>query len=192
MSPTLNLGNMLGGAMPNIRPATAQPTQTPFKSHLKVADGDAAYDTIAEVLALLGAAGAGYRKVWEKTVPAQQAMRWGFGSPAFPYNQGYMWFVLLDAGTGFTTGKVRLNQSNARETKVFTVAEMDMDRLHTTTNTTLVTATPTDINTMLALPEKAEFPLVGEDSRLAIWVSCVTRPAAEDVGDFSIPVTIYQ
>jgi len=167
-------------------------SQVPFKTFMKVAQGDAAFDTAAEVYGALGAAGAGYRKIWEKTVPAQQAIRWGFGSPAFPYNQGYMWFVLLDATTAFTTGQMRLTQANARETKVYVVAETDADRLHTTTVTTLITATPTDIATMVALPEKVEFPKVGEDSKLSIWFAAVTRPAAEDVAEFSIPATVYQ
>ena len=62
------------------------PTQMPFKSHVGITDGDAAYDTMAEVLAIIGALAAGsvFTLIWEKTVPAQQTIAWGFGNPALP------------------------------------------------------------------------------------------------------------
>ena len=169
------LGSALGGLVPGMSmPRVSAPAQRPFKSHLVIQDGDGAYDTAAEVFALVGAAGAGYTKIWEKTVPAQQAMRWGFGSPVYPHNQGYMWFVLVDSGTGFDSGLLRLKQANARETRVFTVAEIDDTRLHGVTNTNVAAATPTDINQMIALPEKVEYPKVGEDSKLQLWYSLIT------------------
>lgn len=166
----------------------------PFKAHVGITDGDAAYDTMAEVLAIIGALAAGsvWTKIWEKTVPAQQQMRWGFGSPATPHNQGYMWFCSIDTNVDFQVGVLRLRQSNARETLVLTVLEADDTRLHLATVTTLTTATPNDINQMMALPEKVEFPKVGEDSKLQLWYRCVTAATAEDNVGFSIPVTIYQ
>lgn len=181
----------LGGIAPS-QPAKA--SQMPFKDHLGVTDGDAAYDTMAEVLAIIGALAAGsvWTKIWEKTVPAQQQIHWGFGSPALPMNQGYMWFASLDSGTAFQTGKLRLRQSNARETSVYTVLEVDDSRLHTATSTTLATATPLNKNEMLALPEKIEFPKVGEDSMLQLWYRCIAVATAEDDVGFSIPCTIFQ
>lgn len=175
-------------------PSPVEATQMPFKSYIGITDGDAAYDTMAEVLAIIGALAAGsvWTKVFELTVPAQQKMRWGFGSPATPHNQGYMWFASLDSGTGFETGKLRLVQAKARETKSYTVLEVDDTRLHTATSTTLTTATPLNINEMVALPEKVEFPKVREDSLLQLWYRAISVPAAEDDVGFSIPVTIYQ
>lgn len=166
----------------------------PFKSHFGVTDGDAAYDTMAEVLAIIGALAAGsvWTLVWQKTVPAQQQIRWGFGSPAQPMNQGYMWFASLDSGTGFQSGVVRLVQANSRQTKQLTVLEVDDSRLHTATSTTLATATPLNKNEMIALPEKVEFPKVGEDSLMQIWYRCIAVATAEDDVGFSIPVTVYQ
>lgn len=164
-----------------------------YKSYLRVTDGDAAYDTAAEVFALCtlaGAAGVWY-KIWEMTVPAQQMIRWGYGSPAQPYNQGYMWFCSLDSGTDFTIGTIRLQQARARDREPIIVAEIDDTRLHGTTVTTLTTATPVNINEMVALPEKVEFPLVGEDSLMQIWYLVTTAATAEDNVGFSIPVTRY-
>lgn len=183
-----NLGN-LGGVTKGV---TA--TQMPFKAHVGITDGDAAYDTMAEVLAIIGALAAGsvWTKIWQKTIPAQQKYRWGFGSPALPHNQGYMWFCSIDSSTDFEVGVLRIVQANSRETKVLTVMEIDDTRLHGTTVTTLATATPVDINQMMALPEKVEFPFIGEDSKLQLWYRCVIAATAEDNVGFSIPVTIYQ
>ena len=184
------LQNLLAPAYaPRVAPAQSQQK---FKKHLIISDGDAAYDTAAELYALLGAAGAGYFKIWEMTVPAQEQLRWGFGTPVYAHNQGYMWFCILDTNVDFCIGMLRLVQANARETKVFTVAELDDTGLHTATVTTLTTATPTNINEKVALPEKVEFPRVGEDSLLQLHYSAVDRATAEDNAGFSIPATIYQ
>lgn len=185
--PNLNLG----GILPS-RPA--QRTQAPFKSHFGITDGDAAYDTEAEVVAIIGALAAGsvWTKIWEKTVPAQQQIRWGFGSPDQPHNQGYMYFVSVDEAANFQIGVLRLQQAKARETVVYVVQEIDDSRLHGTTNTTTETATPVNINEMMALPEQVRFPKVGEDSLLQLYYRCVTAATAEDAAAFSIPVSIYQ
>lgn len=192
------IGN-LGGLISPQRGALAggklfAPTQMPFKSHVGVTDGDAAYDTVAEVVAIIGALAAGsvWTLIWQMTVPAQQRIAWGFGSPALPHNQGYMWFCSLDVNADFQVGVLRLVQANARETNVLTVAEIDDTRLHGPTVTTLATATPTNINEMMALPEKVEFPIVGEDSKLQLWYRCIVAATAEDGLGFSIPITVYQ
>jgi hypothetical protein len=190
-----NLSGLLGGIkLPGGIAGNKIAQATPFRTHLGITDGDAAYDTMAEVLAIIGAlaAGSAWTKIWQKTVPAQQMMRWGYGSPALPHNQGYMWFCSLDSGTDFQVGVLRLAIANARETKRIIVAEFDDTRLHGTTVTTLATATPLDRNEMIALPEKTEFPLVGEDSILQLFYRCITAATAEDNVGFSIPATVYQ
>jgi uncharacterized protein len=190
-----NLQGLLGGLkLPGGLGGSKLAQATPFRTTLGITDGDAAYDTMAEVLAIIGAlaAGSAWTKIWEKTVPAQQAMRFGYGSPALPHNQGYLWFCSLDSGTDFQVGVLRLVIANARQTKSIVVAELDDTRLHGTTVTTLATATPLDRNQMIALPEKVEFPLVGEDSKLQLYYRCITAATAEDNVGFSIPATVYQ
>lgn len=169
-------------------------TEMPIRTDLTITDGDAAYDTMAEVLAIIGALAAGsvWTKVWERTTPAQQGARWGYGSPAFPHNQGYMWFCSIDTNVDFQVGMLRLAISKARDWGIKPVAEMLDSSLHLPTVTTLTTATPTDINTMKALPEKVEHPVVGEDSLLQLWYRCITVATAEDNVGFSIPATLYQ
>lgn len=185
------LGSILGAA----RPAAAQKSKyrASYASHVVITDGDTAYDTAAEVFGAMGAAGAGFFKIWEKTVGAQRGIRWGSGSALTPYNQGYMWFALLDSGTGFATGVLRLGLSDAAEQIVLVARELDdTNRVHTTTNTTITTAQPTDMNVMTAVPELTGVPIVQEDSKIHLKYSAITRPVAEDAAGFSIPVTNYQ
>lgn len=188
------LGGLNLGGLRNISPVSEAGTQQPYPADLDITDGDAAYDTMAEVLAIIGALAAGsvYTLVWEKTVPAQTKYRWGYGSPALEANQGYMWFCSLDEGTAFQTGVVRLIQAKARETVAFVVFERNDGRLHTTTSTTLITATPTSRLEMAALPEKVKFPKVAQDSLLQIKYRCIAVATAEDNVGFTIPCTIYQ
>ena len=189
------LGGLLGGIQV---PAKVVPaTQLPFKRHLVVTDGlpAAVYGTAALVDAILiaGAVGA-WTLVWQTIVPAQQQIRWGYGSPATPQNQGYMWFYSLDAGVDFSVGSVRLVQANARQTKVLTVLDIDDVRLHAAVAApTVITAPLINKDEMIALPEKREFPKVGEDSLLQIWYFLLDPNAgAAGVTNFSIPVTVYQ
>lgn len=191
----INLGSLTGN-LGNIS-KSAPASQMPFTMNLVITDGDAlpiVYNTMAGVLAIIGALAAGsvWTKIWEKTVGAQKAYRWGYGSPATPHNQGYMWFASLDSTTDWEIGKLRLVQANNPETRVLTVKELDDTGLHTQTVTSLATATPVDINQKVALPEKVEFPKVGEDSKLQLWYRCITAATAEDAVGFSIPATLYQ
>lgn len=176
-----------GGAAKSVAPASYG-----FRRNLVITDGDAPYDTAAEVFALSTAGAVGsFVPIWELTVPAQQKMRWGYGSPAQPANQGYIWFMLNDTGTAFTTGSLRLVQQNANRTKKLVVAEFDAATLHSADPTTTITARLLDHNSMNALPEKREFPMVGEDSKLTIEFNTATR-GTEDAAAMSVPCTIYQ
>ena len=169
------------------------PTIRGFRSSVQITDGDAAYNTAAEVIALITAAAhTDYLKIWAKTVESQMRYAWGFGSAALPHNQGYMWFASLDAAADWDVGVLRIEQRNARETMSIVVAEIPDSRLHTATVTTLATATPINRNEMIALPEKIEYPLVKEDSLLVLTYRLNTAATTHDVAGFDIPVTIYQ
>jgi len=168
-----------------------QPTQTPFKTSLIPTDGDLGAGEPAAMIAILAAMVAGQDALlWTLTVPAQQQVRWGFGSPATPQNQGYLWWGFSSAAA-YIEGKLRLVQANARTTKVITVAEADVNQLHNYVAFTVVGMQQNDKNTMMALPEKREFDKVGEDSMLQLWFHCTTAVVVT-VGGFSIPITVYQ
>jgi len=164
-----------------------------FRSSVRVTSGDAAYNTAAEVIALITAAAhADFIKIWQMTVPAQQRIAWGYGSAGLPHNQGYMWFCSIDEAADFDIGVLRLVQANARETSVTVVSEVPDSALHGTTVTTLITATPTNRNEMIALPEKIEYPLVREDSLLILTYALITKATTHDNAGFEIPITVYQ
>jgi len=165
-----------------------------FETNMTVGDGDAAFDTSAEVAAIIqsNTATAGFTLVWQHTVPAQQIIRWGSGSPNQQRNQGFMHFFAADLGTGFEEGILRLVVSNARQTVQKVVKELNTQRLHTTTNTSAITATPTDINAMVALPEQVRSPAAQEDSLLQLYFSTRIQTTTVDSCEFSIPVTVYQ
>ena len=173
--------------------AVAQRTLQPFKSSFTVADGDAAYNTSAEVAALVEAntASGVYALIWQHTVPAQQIVRWGYGDPGLQRLVSYNWFAAMDLTTGFEDGILRLQISTATETSRKTLAEFNTSLMHTQTVTTLATATPTSVNDMIPLPEQVA-TAAGEDSLLQLLFKTQTPTTTVDACNFSIGVTIYQ
>jgi hypothetical protein len=173
---------------------TKQQQLTAFETNMTVGDGDAAFDTSAECAAIVEAntGTAGFTLIWQRTIPAQQLVRWGSGSPNTQRNQGFMHFFALDAGTGFEEGIVRLVVANANQTEMRVVKEMNSQRLHTTTATSAITATPTDINSMVALPEQRQSKAARQDSFIQIYFSTRIQTTTVDTLNFSIPVTVYQ
>lgn len=164
----------------------------PYRSTFMILHGDAAYDTIAEVIALIGAAAhADYLKIWEHTIPSQQIIAWGYGTPALPYNQGYMWFVSVDSATDFDVGTLRLCQSKARGRNADIVAELPDRQLHNITNTSAAAAIP-DKRDMMPLPEKVEFPMVGEDSLMYLTYALHVAATTHDDAAFEIPITVRE
>jgi len=129
----------------------AQRKMVGFQTDLVVSSGDSSYDTSAECAAIIQAntSVTSYSLFWQLTCPAQQILAWGYGLRNFQRNQGYMWFYAADLSTGFEEGNLRLVVSNARSTRVQVVKELNTQRLHTTNPATDISATPTDINTMI-------------------------------------------
>jgi len=179
------LAPKLGGML---APTNAVPAVQGFRTDVQIPDGDAAFDTAAEVFALIGAVGV-WSTIWEMTIPAQQAVHWGYGSPALPQNQGYMFFYAASAAA-FDVGTLRLKQENARRTKKIIVGEIADVGLHAAV-AAIADASLIDKNEMIALPEKVEYPLVGEDSIIGLEY----RPdvlVVETQAAFKIPITVYQ
>lgn len=123
-------------------------------------------------------------RIGSYTVPAQTKVRFGYGLANQPYNQGYMYVKLVDDGAADEDGVLRLVQENATGTRKIVVWEGRTEELDGDAN---------DKNKRIALPEKMEFPLVGEDSILALEF----KADGADIIDVSactvrIPVTVYQ
>jgi len=173
------------------RPSAPRVLQ-PFGSNLTVGDGDAGFTTSALVAAIIEAntATAGFTLIWQRTVRAQTIVQFGSGSGNQQRNQGFAHFFALDVGTGFEEGLLRLVIANAQTTENKTIIEVNTQRLHTTTPTTAITATPTDINDMVPLPEQF-IKAAGEDSLLQLFFSTRIPTTTVDACEFSIPITTY-
>ena len=181
------LANLMGGGR-----RRAVDSRVISKSYVGVTDGDANYNTSALVSAIieLNTGNSAFTKIWEKTVPAGQQIAWGHGRADLPRNQSFSWAAFIDAGTGFEDGTLRLQVSNARETKVLYIAEFDTRELHTVTSTTLVTAQPTDIDSKQPLPFTGIW--VNEDSRLQLMFKTSVQTTTVDQAGFAFGVTIRQ
>lgn len=140
----------------------------------------------------------GFVEIWALTVLAQQALRYGFGKASLPYNQGYLFFEgKSDHATAPVAieGMLRLLQHNARRTRTFVVWEGRTELLHPA-------AAQQTKEGMIALPEQTRFPLVGEDSLIALelmadvaqnlgWGAELTDVGG-DCTKIRIPTTIYE
>lgn len=180
------LQQLLGGRRPR------QDNSIISKSYVGVTEGDSAYDTSAEVAAIIQAntANTAFTKIYELTVPAGQMIAWGSGRADLPRNQGFAWFAAIDAGTGFEEGILRVVVANARETRSQYIAEFDSRSLHTTTSTSLVTAQPSDIDSKQPMPFSGVW--VREDSKLQLWFKTTIQTTTVDQVGFSLPVSIRQ
>ena len=188
------LQQLFGGNRTRRSTGAAAPAGIVSNSFLNVTDGDATFNTSALVAAIIEANTANtvsFSKIWEKTVPARQMIGWGHGSAISAAGRpGYVWFAALDAGTGFEDGTIRLQVSNARDTRVLFISEYDTRSLHTVTSTSMATAQPTDILGMLPLPFSNQY--VKEDSKLQLFFRTSSATTTVDQCDFSIPVQILQ
>ena len=123
-------------------------------------------------------------RIGSYTVPAQTKIAFGYGRPDQPQNQGYLYVKLVDDAAGDEDGVLRLVQENATGTRKIVLWEGRTEELDGDAN---------DKNKRIPLPEKTEFPLVGEDSILALEF----KADGADTIDVSactvrIPVTVYQ
>ena len=163
-----------------------------FMDTLTIPMGDAAPVVFNTQAALLLNANLGLanqtRVLWEMTVPAQQKIRWGYGSAALSANQGYIWFQLSSAAA-FNAGFVKLCVQNNPRTDTRVVKQIDQNTLHTAVPTTLITGRSLDKNQLVALPEMGF--LVGQDSRMQIQFMFTAAALVNINCGFSIPCTRY-
>ena len=164
-----------------------------YNASVTVVDGDSAYDTSAEVAALVeaGSAGGNFTLIWEKTVPDQQVIYWGYGAPNQPRHQAFNWFAAIDAGTGFEDGILRLSVTNATRTNSVVVAEFNTANMHTTTATNLTTAQHTDINAKVPLPLQTAIA-AGEYSYIQLHFKTQSATTTVDQCNFSLGITVVQ
>lgn len=126
-------------------------------------------------------------------VPAQLLVRVGYGSPAFPDNQGYVYFALYDdTGTDsvLEEGKLRIVQRDSENVRALPIKEWHTRQLRGSVN---------DKRQMIALPEQVQFPLVGRDSYIEVQFKATATDILQDVAIgtaagldiWMLPVTKY-
>ena len=171
-------------------PTKTDELRTAVRFDLAVENGDAAFDTSGEVAALIEAntGAGGFAKIWQLTVPAQQAFMWGYGGVEAQRNQGFMHFAAIDLTTGFEDGLLRLIIADANERTRRVITTLNTTPLHTTTFTTTATATPLDINAKTPLPIQVPFR-AGEDSLLILEFQTLVTTTTVDAVTFIIPAT---
>ena len=184
-----NLGGILGGVGAQ---KSAVSGRNVFKKVLSHGDWwDTGLETGSGVIALKAGV---WQTIGRFTIPAQQIYRFGYGSAAFPDNQGYMHFAAYDdtaTNSVVEEGAVRLVQRNAQGTVQLVVAEFRTEELR---------GSLYDRQQMKALPEQTQMPLVGEDSVLEIQfkpdaadsIVNVAIGTAAGLDKWNIPVTVYQ
>jgi len=186
-----SLGGLFGQRQGNAAANKTAPSNV-FKKVLSHADWwDTALETGSGQIAVTAGI---WTTIGRYQVPAQQAYHFGFGSPAYPDNQGYCYLALYDDTATNSVqehGSVRLVQRNAQGTISLVVAEFRTEQLCGDTS---------DRNKQMALPEQVQFPLVGEDSYLEIQFNpdaddILVNPAigtAAGADIWNIPVSCYQ
>jgi hypothetical protein len=164
-----------------------------YNASVTVVDGDASYDTVAEVSALVeaGSAGQNFNLIWEKTIPAQQVIYWGYGDPNQQRNQSFNWFAAADLTTDIEDGILRLAVTNATRTNSVVVAEFNTANMHTTDDTSLSTLQPTDINSKVPLPLQTAIA-AGEDSYIQLFFKTQSPAGTVDGVNFSLGITVVQ
>ena len=171
----------------NIAPRNTVPSAQGFRSDVQPEDGDAAYDTEAEIFAAIGAVGF-WSTIWELTVPAQQAIAWGYGAKEYPANQGYMFFYAASAAA-YDVGTLRLFARNARNTSGHIPVIESADRALHGNVAAIADPSLIDKNEMMALPEHDI--ITREDSVIGLDYMPIVL-VVETKARFKIPITVYQ
>lgn len=118
-------------------------------------------------------------------VPAQQALRWGYGDQEHPDNQGYMYVIFIDDTAGDATqedGLMRLVVSDANGLNKKVVGEWRTEELD---------GDPNDRAQRIALPEQG--PLAYENDLLIIELNPDGADTVQpDFCTIRIPASLYQ
>lgn len=160
-----------------------------YPSTLTVEQGDAGFNTEADVAALATVIAGVTARIYEHSIPPRYSKVWGSGAYGVQSNQGYWWFFIIDDGVDFQTDIVTLAVESYDRHTFIPVEEKSDNILHAIDNTDPGTATPVSIfEGMSALPQTAV--IAAPYSRLVINVRVLVASAGPAECRFSIPVTV--
>ena len=86
---------------------------------------------------------------------------------------------------------MRLTVTNATRTNSVVVAEFNTANMHTSTNTSLATLQPSDINSKVPLPLQTAIA-AGEDSYIQLHFKSQSVTTTVDQCNFSLGITVVQ
>lgn len=174
------LNNLMGEAGDVLDPVTGSPNDDPRKFPRTLRE-KAFFDGTGNTVSLVAGE---YRKVGRGfIVPAQERYRWGINAAEFPNNQGYIYFLLQEAGPTEIPAGVRLQQRDAQERNILTVFEEE---------STVLSGSKTDREQQKPLPEQRGYPKVGRDSKLVIVADPDANATATQAdSEFLLPTTVY-
>lgn len=185
------LRGILGNLFQRQAARPQNPMQGAYESHVSIPDGDAAFDSMAEVVALASVAAGVTARIWEHSVPPRYMKVWGSGTYGAINNQGYGFFVIHDVGGAVPVQNdlVSLLVESYDKHRIEVVKEFNDGATHLTDSTSLVTLTPSNNQTnMLALPMTTI--IAGPYSRLAINIKVIVAATAPDSAGFRFPVSV--
>ena len=131
---------------------------------------------------------AGFVKVGDNTVGAQQEQTWGFGAPNTA-EAGRQFMDTEDAAAADVDGTIRLSVANANETAIDVVQEIRSE---------ITSENATDITKQVSFPEIISYPVLGrrprEDDLLQVFFDFDTDSDVLSTtnSDFRIHSTLYQ
>lgn len=169
---------------------SANPMDGGYEASLVIANGDAAYDTAAEVYAAVQVAAGNTARIWEKTVEPRFLYTWGFGVYGVINNQGYARFCIMDAGTAFQVGMVMLGVESYDRFRKRVVKTWVDSASHLADVTSVATAYATNNQVgMVAVPQTTV--IAAPYSRLVVDYKVITNVGAGlDTAEFRLPCTI--
>lgn len=171
----MNMGNILGGLGGN-------GGKQPFPRTLNISDF-----TAANVACLADE----WKDIGEYIVSAQNEISWGQGKETIPDTLGFVYINLMDDTVTTAVqveGLIRLVMKNANDAN---------DKIVFEERTEMLRGSTTDKKLKIALPERANLPKVGPDSKLVVEIkvdAAQTIDLAPDSGStvMLLPVTVYQ
>ena len=127
-----------------------------------------------------------FKRIGTFTVGAQRLYHWGSGLTNTE-NQGRIFMQNAETDGSTFHGTVRFIQTNAQETVSFVVIER---------STRALNGSQVDKTQQIPLPEQTQFPLIGEDSKLAVDMrgeNTHVRDTSDSTNNiWLLPVTVFQ
>ncbi len=160
-----------------------------YDGHVEVEDGDADFDTSAELDDIADIAAGASVRLWEMTMGVREMRSWGSGVKGLVNNQGYVTAGIFDTGTDIQQDRWRLAVESWDRSRKVTVDSFNDTETNLQVATSVATMRSTNNQTkMRALPRTKAIAM--PNSRLVIDIDCLVAATDPDAVFFGIPCTV--